>query len=138
MRWIVASLLMALGGCSPAKPFGCANDLRETKPDMDGQLIAYRYVRVCGATTQDTTQVAIGRRGESPGKAEIVLILAPGAEDGSDMEGKAVWSEMHWTAPHKLSVAYSDKARLVKSGKVALGASIQYRATSRLTLPQVD
>jgi len=137
MRCLAALLFaMLLDGCS--LDGGCGNRILEAKADIEGPLIAYRYVRDCGATTDFTTNVAIGRRGESPAEAQVVF-TADSDHGAADMDGDAVWSEMHWIAPHRLSVAYAEKGRVFRTSKQAAGATIEYRATSRaIFIPLVN
>jgi hypothetical protein len=135
MRCAILLLLILLGGCSLDS--GCGNRILEAKPDLEGPLIAYRYIRDCGATTDFSTNVAIGKRGENPAEAQVVFTVD--ADHGAaDMEGNAVWSEMHWTAPRRLSVAYSKQARVFRNDAQARGATIQYRAIERPMLLPVD
>lgn len=98
----------------------------ETKPDLDGALIAYRYVRDCGATTGYATHIAIGRCGE-PRKQATIVFIADGDEFGSGTGGDGARSEMRWIAPRQLSITYSEKARLFRREPTALEARVTYR-----------
>jgi hypothetical protein len=124
----VAALALLLGGCSLEG--GCGDRVIEAKPDFDGNLIAYRYVRNCGATTGFSTNIAIGKRGEKADAAQLIF-TADSNHGAADMQGDAVWVEMRWTRPHRLSVAYAKAARVFRSDAHVQGAAIFYRPSSR-------
>jgi hypothetical protein len=126
-------LFILASGCSIDS--GCANTILEAKPDLSGDLIAYRYLRDCGATTDYVSNVAIGRRGESPGEARVIF-TADSNHGDADIEGKSIWMEMRWTAPHKLSIAYAEKARVFRAERSFPGAEIVLRATGRNVFPE--
>ena len=129
---LLAVLLPALGGCLDMK---CEDRILAAKPDLEGSLVAYQFVRNCGATTSYSIHVAIGTAGETPGEAEMVFV-ADSDHGAAELDGDAPWLEMHWTAPHKLSVAYAEKARVFRQIREAQGARIAYRATHRLTVEE--
>lgn len=131
MRWLILLSPFLLGACDISG--GCEDKVLDAKPDLEGGLIAYRFVRDCGATTDYVTHVAIGRQGESRENAESVFVATAGSD--TDTDGDAVWIDMVWTRPHQLSVAYAQKARVFKKLPNALGAMITYRATSRSFMP---
>lgn len=125
-----------LGGCSLTGD--CSDRVLETQSDLTGDLVAYRYVRNCGATTGYSTQVAIGQRGGTAKDATPIFVADDGGGGADDMDGGAVWTEMRWTKPHHLSIAYSEGARVFRNDAQANGAQIVFRATRRMTLPSVD
>ena len=132
----VLLLLLLLAGCSLGGD-GCENTVLESKADLQGSLVAYRYTRDCGATAEASMNVAIG--GRSGGLEGATTVFTADSDHGAaEMDGRKMWVEMHWTQPHRLSIAYADKARLFKSVATTQGASIYYRATGREIAPQVS
>jgi hypothetical protein len=127
MRAALLSLLL-LGGCSVAD--SCENHVIEAKRDLAGSLMAWRYTRDCGATAEASMNIAVGDSGGGLEGAETVF-TADTNHGAAEMDGAEMWVALQWTGPHRLSVAYAEKARLFKSEAAARGAAIQYRATNR-------
>jgi hypothetical protein len=137
MRLLPLLLLIALVGCGVADiTGGCADELVRMERDREGPLAAFHYIRNCGATTDYVTQVAIGPAGRGLEGATPVFVAVPDAD--TDTDGHGIWLEMHWTAPHQLSIAHAEKARVFKRVMRMDGARIRYRATTRMTQPMVD
>lgn len=132
----LAVLLVPLAGCSIAGGDRCENKLIEAKADLQGSLVAYRYTRDCGATAEASMNVAVGERGGGLEGATRVF-TADSNHGAAETDGPAIWVEMHWTQPHRLSVAYAEKALVFASAATAAGAAIVYRATSRNVMPPV-
>lgn len=128
LRRALPLLLLSVAGCSTEGL--CGDEIIETKPDLEGTLVAYHVVRDCGATTDFATHVLIGKRGEDIKHATRVF-TADSGHGAADRAGNSIWMEMGWTRPHHLSVAYAGKARVFLSDPQARGATITYRATVR-------
>lgn len=127
-------LIVTLAGCGTER--ACSVRLIEAKQDLAGPLVAFRSVRSCPAKDEVLSIVAIGAR--NAGIAEATPVFEADSNRGeAEMEGDSVWLEMYWIAPHRLAIAYSDRARVLRSQASTQGASIAYRATHRLTRPPV-
>jgi len=133
MRFAAFILLLAPGACSANH--GCTNTMLETRPDTRGPLVAWRYVRQCGAA-DISMNIAVGTR--SGGLVGATSVFTADTGNGPvEMDGKYLWVEMQWTRPHQLSVAYAEKARVSLSVRAARGAAIRYRASASAARPQL-
>lgn len=135
MRCFIIASLLLLGGCS--FDGGCADTVLEAKPDLEGPLIAWRYVRDCGTTADYSMNIAIGPR--EGGLAGATRVFTADSDHGlAEMDGKHLWVEMQWTRPHQLSVAHGEGARVFRSAADAAGATIRYRVSTRhVVTPEV-
>lgn len=124
---------LLLAGCSDS----CTNEIISRHADPGSDLVAYVFIRDCGATTDYATNVAIGRRSENP--ADAAVIFTADADHGAALQeaSGAIWLRAAWTAPHTLSIAYSEKSRIFTKLEAANGAAIRYRASSPVELPPV-
>ena len=133
MRFLSLLLLLTLGGCSLDS--GCSDRVLEIRADLEGPLVAWRYVRDCGATTDTSMNIAVGPREAGLAGATLVFMadsnLGAAEMDGLIDQGPNIWVEMTWTRAHNLSVAYARKARVFRSIPEAAGATIVYRGTTR-------
>ena len=129
-RSLFAALLAgSIGGCTDDL---CANQIVDRITDPRSDKIAYVFTRDCGATTDTATNVAIGRKGDDPARAQIVFTAD--ADHGSALqeENGAIWLRGSWTAPGTLSIAYAEHSRLFRAATSAMGATIRYRASAPL------
>lgn len=137
MRLLPLLLLIPLGSCGVVDiTGGCDDELVRMERDPEGPLAAFHYIRNCGATTEYVTQIAVGPASRGLGGATPIFVAVPDAD--TDTDGHGIWLEMHWTAPHQLSVAHAEKARVFKRVMQMDGARIRYRATARMASPMVD
>jgi hypothetical protein len=127
------ALALCLGGCSDV----CSNTLISQQADLEGSLVAYLFTRDCGATTDFSTNIAIGRKGAGLSNARTVF-TADSDHGAATIEGDTVWTRMSWAAPHRLQVAYDAKARVFRADESMGKARIAYRTSAPLTLPAVD
>ena len=127
-----------LGGCQDV---GCGNRIVSRHPDSASDLVAYVFSRNCGATTDYSTNVAIGRRGENPSEALVVFTGAAKAGDplpgpGQNSDG-TIWLRAVWVSPRTLSIAYAEGSDIFRSEPAALNAKIQYHSSGPPVLPLV-
>lgn len=130
---IVSILALSVSACGDD---GCGNRLIAVRLSPDSKLAAYHYVRDCGATTGFASVVALSNSG-SFSDAQPVFVA-------DDDHGKAlldtngvVWTEVTWTGPRTVSIAYARDARVFENAPEALGVQLSYRATMPMVQPAV-
>ena len=111
----------------------CSSEVLQVARDIGSDRYASTSVRNCGATTDYATVVRVGRASEPQSAAREVFVAD--SDHGAATSGSrdSIWTNVVWTAPGKLSVAYASKARIFKRLPDAKGASIIYRASDRIS-----
>lgn len=138
MRAFLLLLLLPFAGCQKSADLvACGDELVRMERDPGGALAAFHYVRDCGATTDYATTIAIGPADRGLEGATTVFV-ADSDHGAAEAAGRGIWLEMRWTAPHRLSVAYAEKARVFKRVEKVDGAQVLYRATGPMQPPMVD
>lgn len=133
MRSTIALVLSLLAfGCSDS----CSSTLLARHIDPASGLVAYVFVRDCGATTGYATNIAIGRLGEPQSEAQVAF-TADDDHGAAQTEGRALWLRAAWTAPGKLSIAYAEHSRVFRKDASVVGAEIHYRESGPPNLPPV-
>ncbi|MCC2975133.1 hypothetical protein LK533_00405 [Sphingomonas sp. PL-96] len=105
--------------------------------DLASDRYATTEVRNCGTTTDFVTVVRIGRASQPQTDATEVFVADGNHGTATEGEGGAVWINVIWSAPGKLSVAYASKARIFERKLSAKEASISYKASDPVSLPPV-
>lgn len=119
-------LPVLLAGCGEE---ACRDRNVEAKRDLDGPMVAWRFIRDCGPGTETVTHVAIGPADK--GLKRAAAVFAADTNKGAAIrDGNALWIELRWTAPHRLFIAYGERARVLRSDSEAMDVKITYRATS--------
>jgi hypothetical protein len=116
----------------------CSSEVLQVARDLGSDRYATTAVRNCGVTTGFATVVRVGRASEPQSDATEVFVAD--SDHGAAVRGErgAIWMNVIWSAPGRLSVAYASKARVFKRKISAEGASIAYKAGDPLSLPAVD
>lgn len=131
-KWLLlCGVPFLLGGCG-AEPM-CSSKTLQVAREPGSDRFAATIVRDCGATTGYVTAILIGHAAESPKDATEVFIADSDHGAADDAGGGAIWTNVVWIAPGKLSVARASKARVFKQLSSAKGASITYRASDPLS-----
>ncbi len=126
MRSIVAFLLLAsLAACSDSR---CTDTPMRSESDLAGPLAAFEFARDCHADKEPTVNVAVGER--AVGQAGAHVVFTGDSEGRADKEKGNLRLEMHWTEPHRLSIAYAEGAHISRAESRAGLAQIVYRGTS--------
>jgi hypothetical protein len=113
----------------------CSSEVLQVARDLGSDRYAATSARNCGATTDYATVVHVGRSSEPQSSASEVFVADSDHGAATDGLQGAIWMNVVWTAPGKLSVAYASKARIFKRLPDAKGASISYKASDPLSLP---
>ncbi len=126
-------LIAGLSGCSQT-PL-CSSEVIRTARDPGSDRYAVTEARSCGATTGVATVVRVGRASQAQDGAHDVFV----ADDGGSRGGPrgTIWTNVVWTGPGRLLIARAFRARVFKQLAASNGATISYRATDPVALPQV-
>ncbi|WP_448662696.1 hypothetical protein ACG3SL_18890 [Sphingomonas sp. CJ20] len=136
-KWLLlCGVPFLLGGCGTDST--CFSKTLQVARDPGSDRFAATIVRDCGATTDYVTAILVGHRTESPKDATEVFVADSDHGAADDAGGGAIWTNVVWIAPGKLSVARASKARVFKQLPSAKGANITYRASDPLASPLVD
>ena len=136
-KWpLLCGLPFLLGGCGTGSM--CSSKALQVARDPGSDRFAATIVRDCGATTGYVTAILVGHAAESPKAATEVFVADSNHGAADDAGSGAIWTNVVWHAPGKLSVARASKARVFKQLSYAKGASITFRASGPLSLPPVD
>lgn len=123
---IRSGALLLFGLCACGSP--CSSDVRHVARDFGSERYAVVEVRNCGATTGFTTVIRVGRASEPQDDAEEVLVVDSDHGEATDGADGAIWTDVVWTAPGKLSIAHASRARVFKRVTAAKGATIIFKA----------
>jgi hypothetical protein len=129
------SVALALTSCG-TEPL-CSSNALQVARDLGSGRYATTSVRNCGATTDYATVVSVGRASEPRSAATEVFVADSGHGAATAGSQGAIWINVVWTAPGKLSIAYASKARIFKRVSQAKGASVSFRKSDPLSLPAV-
>lgn len=129
-------MALSLTGCG-AEPL-CSSEVLQVTRDLGSDRYATTKVRNCGATADYATIVSVGRASEPQSDATEVFVADSDHGAATNGQRGAVWMDVIWSAPGRLSVAYASKARIFKRKPGAKGASISYKASDPLGAPAVD
>ncbi len=130
------SLVVALSGCNITGD--CGDTVFEKTVDPESGMIAWGYVRNCGATTGFATHVAVGKPNSQLADATTVLIID--SDHGKATMGNplnAVWIGIGWSGRRNLSVTYASKARVFEKKSSAAGATMTFQASEPYREPSV-
>lgn len=124
-RFAPAYLLMTIG-CSPN--VDCATDVVGVARDIGSDRYAVTEVRNCGATTDFTTVVRVGRASEPQSDAVEVFVADSGPGQATTSERGAIATTVTWIAPSSLTIAHDPQARVFKRVTAAKGATISVQS----------
>jgi hypothetical protein len=114
LRAIVVCLTLGLYGCQLG-PL-CGNSIQQRLVAPDGRYQAIAFIRDCGATTSESSQVAILRTGKDLGdRGGNVVVL----EDSPTLS-------IEWVSKEELRVTYSTSAEVFKREEEVNGIRISY------------
>lgn len=127
--------IWGLAGCS-AEPL-CSFQVLQVARDLQSDRYAATAVRNCGATTDYATVVRVGRASEAEADATEVFVANSDHGAVTSYGRGAIWMDVVWAAPGRLSVRYASKARILRRDSSAKGAVITYKAGDPLSEPDV-
>jgi hypothetical protein len=130
-RFIALLLASCLTGCGDAAP--CSSHVVEVACDPKSDRYAATESRNCGATTGYATVVRVGLATEYQNNATEVFVADSDHGVATEGPGDTVWTDVRWTAPGQLFIAYASHARVFKRAAAAKDADIRYRATDRIS-----
>ena len=133
-RYLLPPLVL-LASCNYA-PL-CTSKVREVARDLRSDRYATTETRNCGATTDYTTIIRVGRNSQSPKDAEEVLVADSNHGDAGRGGLPSIWTSVTWTSPGHLQIAYSSRARVFRRVATSNGATISFRATEPYPQPPV-
>ena len=110
--FLLAYACALVAGCDAM----CDNELVKSVTSPDGSKKAVAFVRGCGATTADSTQVSIvsNWRGAPSGSGNLLIV-----------EGKPA-IEMSWISDSALRIANTGPGRIFKQEDNVKGSSVRY------------
>ncbi len=129
------AILVFLSGCAADRP--CSSKIIHKSLDPTSERFAVIEVRNCGATTDYTTVIRVGRTPEGLDSAEEVFVADSNRGKAAPGEKNAILIEIVWTPTGKLLVNHALDARIFKQLTMAKSATISYRATEPVPPPPV-
>ncbi len=120
-------LAVLLSACSDL----CQNTALSNTPSPDSRLHAVVFVRDCGATTDYSTQISIGRNPDLPGGGGNVFIADGGSASAPPTDHGGPWAEVVWQGSRHLLVRYDSMAEVYKQEDQVAGVTITYEPVQR-------
>jgi len=125
MKALLPLLAVLSAGCVDP----CANTEVARTPSPDGEMEAVLFERNCGATTDFTTQISIGKAGAASRGSGTVFIADAGHGAAPAAAWKGPWAEASWT-DGGLLIRYDARARVFRHETEVEGVRITYQAVT--------